>query len=102
MRNEELNYTYFFPEIIQVVPTDNFEIYAYFNDGSVHFFDVKPFITKGSVFEKISDIDVFKKTLTIIQHNVAWDIDGNRNPYTCIDLDPFEIFDTERVPCPFS
>ena len=25
-------------------------------------------------------------------HTVAWDVDGNHNPYACVDLDPCELY----------
>ena len=40
------------PEVIQAVPGPDYTIYAYFNDGTVHHFDMRPLIEKhtGSVF----------------------------------------------------
>lgn len=83
----------FYPKVMQVVPTDDYGVYAYFNDGSVRFFDVKPLIKPGTVFEQLKDIAFFKSKLTVINNTVAWDIGGNRNPRKCIDLDPFVIFE---------
>lgn len=77
----------------KVVPTDNFEVYAYCNDGAIRFFDVKPLITKGGVFSKISNLEYFKETLTVLNGTIAWDIGKNRDEYKCIDIDPFVIFD---------
>ncbi|GHV96515.1 hypothetical protein AGMMS50293_28350 [Spirochaetia bacterium] len=34
LKMNKLNTKYFWPKVIQVLPTDNFEVYAYFNDGS--------------------------------------------------------------------
>lgn len=38
--NFDLDKKHFFPHVLQVVPTDNFEVYAYCNDGAIRFFDV--------------------------------------------------------------
>ncbi len=100
MRNTQLDYTHFFPQVLQVVPTDNFEVYAYFNDGSVHLFDAKPLIKPNTVFEQLADIKVFKEKLTVLNHTIAWDMEGNRDPCKAIDIDPFTVFETERVSCP--
>jgi len=87
----------FWPKVLQVVPTDEYEVYVYFNDGSVRFFDVKPLIKPDTVFEPLHDIDFFKSKLTVINDTVAWDIGGQRNPRKCIDLDPFVIFERPAV-----
>jgi hypothetical protein len=87
-----LDTRYFWPKVLQALPTDNFEVYAYFNDGSVRLYDVKPLLKKNTVFEQLMDIQTFKNTLTVINDTIAWDIGGNRDPYKCIDIDPFTVF----------
>lgn len=97
----KLDIAYFWPKVLQVVPTNNFEVYAYFNDGSVRLFDVKPLIKPGTVFEPLSNIQFFKDKLAVINDTVAWDIGGNKDPRNCIDLDPFVIFEQPAVSDPF-
>ena len=89
---QKLDMTYFFPHVLQVLPTDNFEVYAWFNDGSVRFIDVKPLLKPATVFEPLMDIKVFKEKLAVINDTVAWDMGGSRDTHTCIDLDPLSIF----------
>lgn len=95
-----LDSRHFFPLVLQVIPTDNFELYVYFNDGSVRFFDANPILKKETVFERIMDIDNFKSKIRILNGTVAWDIDGNRNTYDCIDIDPLVIFDSPKIDDP--
>ena len=95
-----LDMRYFFPQALQAVPTDNFEVYAYLNDGSVRLYDVKPLLKKNTVFEPLMDIQTFKEKLTIINETIAWDMGGNRDPYKCIDIDPFALFDQASVADP--
>ena len=90
----------FWPKVLQVVPTDNYGVYAYFNDGSVRLFDVKPLIEPGTVFEPLQDIAFFKSRLAVINDTIAWDISGDRSPHKCIDLDPFVIFEQSPVTDP--
>ena len=97
---QELDKTNFWPLVMQVVPTDDFGVYAYFNDGSVRYFDVKPLIKPGTVFEPLGDINYFKSKLAVINNTVAWDIGGNRDPQKCVDLDPFVIFELPVVADP--
>jgi len=97
---QELDTSRFWPKVVQVVPTDDYEVYAYFNDGSVRLFDVKPLIKPGTVFEPLIDITFFKSKLAVINETVAWDIGGQKNPQKCIDLDPFVIFNQPVVKDP--
>jgi len=54
------------PELVQVIPTTEFTVYLYFDDGSVRIYNAKPLIEKGGVFSKLIDIDVFMKTCDIM------------------------------------
>jgi hypothetical protein len=97
-----LDLKHFFPKVLQVVPTDNFEVYAYLNDGSVRLYDAKPLLKHNTVFEPLMDIQAFKNTLTVINDTIAWDMSGNRDPYKCIDIDPFTIFENPSVADPLA
>jgi hypothetical protein len=98
----KLDTRYFSPQVLQVIPTDNFEVYAYLNDGSVRLYNVKPLLKENTVFEQLMDIELFKKKLTVINNTIAWDIGGNRDPYKCIDIDPFTIFEKPPVSDPLA
>lgn len=54
----------YMPEVIQVIPTDNFEVYVYFDDGSIHLYDARYLIKKG--FLK------FFKILTCLRKSVPY------------------------------
>ena len=95
-----LDSTYFFPQVLQVVPNEEFGLYVYFNDGSVRFYDMKPLLNPGTVFEKFRDISIFRSKLTILNGTVAWDINGNRDSRDCIDIDPLVIFESPMVDDP--
>lgn len=87
----------FWPSVVQVVPTDNHEVYAYFNDGSIRLFDLKPLLKSGTVFEPLQDLAAFKEKLTVINGTVAWDMGGNRDPRKCVDIDEFSLFSQDPV-----
>lgn len=95
-----LDSTYFFPQVLQVVPNEEFGLYVYFNDGSVRFYDMEPLLNPGTVFEKLRDISIFRSKLTILNGTVAWDINGNRDSRDCIDIDPLVIFESPMVDDP--
>ncbi|MDR3596625.1 DUF2442 domain-containing protein [Clostridium sp.] len=82
----------YMPEVIQVRPTDDFKVYVYFDDGSIKLYDASQLINKG-IFIKIKDINMFKKSCTVLNGTLAWDLDGNYNESTCLDIDPFEIYE---------
>jgi hypothetical protein len=97
-----MNFKYFWPKVVQVLPTDNFEVYAYLNDGSVRLYDAKPLLKKNTVFEPLMDIQTFKKKLTVINDTIAWDMGGNRDPYKCIDIDPLAVYEKTPVADPLT
>ena len=99
---QELDRKKFIPKVLQVVPTNGFCVYVYFNDGSVRLLDMKPLIKPDTIFEQLSDISYFKSKLTVINDTVAWDIGGNRDTRNCIDLDPCVIFEQPAVQDPLS
>jgi len=100
--NSELDFRYFWPEVLQVVPTDDYGVYAYFNDGSIHYYDVKPLIKPNTVFEVLQNINIFKSKITILNDTVAWDIKGNRSERDCIDIDVFKIFNSKETEDPLT
>ena len=82
------------PKVVQAVAGANFTIYAYFHDGTVRLLDAAPLVQKGGVFSPLQDADFFRDRLTVLNDTVAWDMDGNRDPCTCIDLDPCELYES--------
>lgn len=77
--------------VIQVIPRNDFKVYVFFNDGKIKLYDMSPLVGSG-VFKQISNIDVFKKTCTVLNHTLAWDLLGNRDEYSCLDIDPESIY----------
>ena len=92
-----LDKRYFFPKVLQAVPSDDYKVYAYMNDGSIHCVDMTPIIETKTVFKPLSDIQTFKSRLTVINDTVGWDFEGNRDPYKCVDIDPEVVFDAPAV-----
>ena len=80
------------PKVIQAVAGPDSTVYAYFHDGTVRFFDASPLLEKGGVFLPLRDVEFFRTRLTVLNYTVDWDIDGTRDPGTCIDLDPCEMY----------
>ena len=87
----------YYPRVLQAVPTDDFRVYAYFDDGSIRLVDIAPLIAAGTVFEPLADPAIFRSTVTVLNDTVAWDLSGKRDPYDCIDLDAMTIYATPEI-----
>lgn len=85
------------PSVVQVLPGEEFTVYAYCNDGAVRLVDVKPLIAKGGVFAPLADPAFFSERLAVLNDTVAWDMTGDRDVTACVDLDPCGIFETAPV-----
>ena len=90
----------YFPVVIQALAGEDYTVYAYFTDGTIHAYDVKPLLEKGGVFERLKDKTFFENNLTVLNATVAWDISGHYDPTNCIDIDPFEIYESVRTEDP--
>ena len=90
----------FFPEVLQVVPGDNYTVYAYFNDGTVRRYDASELVMRSGILAQLRDRKVFVDCLTVMNGTVAWDIAGNRDKTKCIDIDPFAVYASPVVKDP--
>ena len=77
----------YFPDVVQVVPFEDYTVDVYFDDRKIVRYDVTPFLEEG-IFRKLKDLQVFINACTILNGTLAWDIAGNRNEQECIDIDP--------------
>ncbi len=99
---QQLDMSRFFPSVVQAVPAKDRIVFAYMNDGSIRRFDMKPLIESGGVFEPLRNPEVFASAITVLNDTVAWDLDGNRDPAACIDIDPFILFEQPAVHDPLA
>lgn len=87
----------YMPKVLQAVAGENFTIYLYFSDGSVRLYDAKPILERGGVFEPVQDENFFREHLTVLNDTAAWDVNGDFDPCSCIDLDPIELYESSVV-----
>lgn len=85
-----------FPKIVQVLPTEEYTVYVYFEDGKIVCYDVKPLLEK-EMFAVLRDIECFIKKCTIMNDTLAWDISGDRDCTKCIDIAPDTLYMLEAV-----
>ena len=81
----------YIPEVVQVVPFEDHTVSVYFSDGKIVSYDTKPMLDKG-VFQALPNMDLFMNRCSIMNDTLAWDIEGNRNPATCIDIAPDTLY----------
>lgn len=86
----------YFPEVVQVIPHEDYTVSVYFHDGKIVRYDVKPNLEKG-IFTQLKDINVFMKRCTVLNDTLAWDLDGSRNTSKCIDIDPDMLYELQSV-----
>lgn len=86
----------YFPTVVQVIPLDNFHVQVFFDDGKIVEYDVAKDL-QGEVFRPLQNIEVFKNTCTVLNDTLAWDLSGNRDVETCIDIDPFTLYELEAI-----
>lgn len=86
----------YFPTVVQVKPCNNYSVRVYFDDGKIVSYDLSSKISKG-VFKALQDISIFKNTCTIMNGTLAWDISGERNLETCIDIDVFTLYELPAI-----
>ena len=90
----------YYPVVVQAIAGPDYNVYAYFSDGSIKRYDMKPVIKKGGVFNVLRDKAFFSGRLTVLNDTVAWDVSGEFDPTKCIDIDPFEVYEGPSVSDP--
>ena len=89
----------FTPEIVQVVPHDDYTVTVYFCDGKIVKYDVRPKLNQG-VFQRLKDIQFFMDNCKIMNDTLAWDLIGKNDPSECIDIDPDYLYSLEYAEDP--
>ena len=47
--------TPYFPTVSQAVQGRDYQVYAYFTDGSIHLYDMAPLVARGGVFSSLQE-----------------------------------------------
>ena len=89
------------PQIVQVYPTEEYKVYVYFEDGKIVCYDATQLLEKEA-FAPLRDLSLFIDRCTIINDTLAWDVAGDRDPYSCLDIDPETLYElnnevTEKI-----
>lgn len=87
------------PDIIQVVPHEDYTVTVYFCDGKIVTYDAGPKLNTG-VFQRLKDRSFFINNCKIMNDTLAWDLTGKNDPAECIDIDPDYLYSLEDVEDP--
>lgn len=85
-----------FHNVIQVIPYEDYSVYVYFEDGKIVCYNAKPLLEK-KVFAPLKNIDFFMNACTILNDTLAWDLSGNRDTSTCLDIDPDMLYSLDSA-----
>ena len=86
------------PKLFQVLPTDEYKVYLYYDNGEIKLYDCSWILKEKGVFVNIHDIAIFKSLCTIMNGTLAFDISHIRDPYNCIDICPDTIYE-DSIKC---
>ncbi len=85
------------PALFQVVPTDDYKVHLYYDNGEIKLYDCSFILEEKGIFEKIKDINEFKRLCTIMNRTLAFDISETRDPTNCIDICPDTLYQNSLV-----
>ena len=83
-----------FHKVVQVIPTEDYKVYVYFEDEKIVCYDASNLLNK-KVFEPLKNIDMFMDACTVLNDTLAWDIKGDRDVTVCLDIDPDVLYELE-------
>jgi len=76
------------PNIINVIPLEDYMLELHYENGEKRIFDVKPYI-KGEWYGKLKDVSIFKKVKVADGWTVEWE-EGQ-------DINPKELYEKSKL-----
>ena len=80
------------PKLFQVVPSDDYSVHLYYDNGEIKIYDCKWILSESGVFAQLHSIEKFKRLCTVMNGTLAWDTSECRDPYNCIDICPDTVY----------
>lgn len=74
------------PEVVQVVPKDDYTVLVYFLDGKIVLYDMKQNLNK-KIFKVLNNPSIFSETCTVLNNTLAWVLNWN-----IIEIDPCVLY----------
>ena len=82
----------YWPDVLQAIPTPDYKVYIYFDDGTIRLYDASKLVTQG-IFQQLQRDNLFMETCTVLNHTLAWTPDKSYSEETCLDLDPINLYE---------
>lgn len=79
-------------QVVQVYPMKNYDVVVYFVDGNIRKYNVSHLVGNGA-FKVLENEDFYLNNCTVLNNTLAWTLDGTYDPYNCLDIDPFVIYE---------
>ena len=78
------------PDVVKVLPQENYELLIWFDNGEIKKFDMKPYIEKGQIFRELKEKNLFFTAKPVLG-TVQWSNEADLCPDTFyLDSVPFE------------
>ena len=91
----------FTPEVVQVIPHEDYTVTVYFCDGKIVQYNAEPKLSRG-IFQQLENKEVFMNNCKIMNDTLAWDLTGKNDPCDCIDIDPDYLYSLDCVADPIA
>ncbi len=85
-----------FPKVVRVVPRLDYKVDVYFEDGKCVSYDMSPMLDK-EVFAPLKEQALFMNSCTVLNDTLAWDLQGNGDVTTCLDIAPDTLYSLPQV-----
>ncbi|MBO4863696.1 MAG: DUF2442 domain-containing protein [Eubacterium sp.] len=83
------------PSVVRVEPHKDYTVTVIFDDGKSVVFDASSLVGKG-VFGPLKDINTFTERCVILNDTLAWDLSGDYDTTSCLDIDPITLYEEKR------
>lgn len=80
-----------FPVAVQVIPMNDYSVCVYFEDGKIVRYDMSQMI-ENEAFCCLKKMEIFMERCTVLNDTLAWDISGNWDNVTCLDIAPETLY----------
>jgi len=74
------------PQIFMVALAGGKKVDCTFTNGAVRRYDVSRAIRLGGVFAPLRDQKLFERSVTVLDGVLAFDLKGDRDPYSVVDI----------------
>ncbi len=91
----------YLPNVKQVIPTEDYKVYVYFDDGKIILYDASELIERG-IFKRLKEDNLFIETCTVLNGTLAWSPDRSYSEETCLDIDPCNLHEYPAVEEPYN